>query len=63
MSTREAVLALVQQMPDDATALEILKELQWRLAIDEGLRELDAGQGIDHEQVKRRLSRFHNQRQ
>jgi predicted transcriptional regulator len=33
------------------------------LAIDEGLRELDAGQGIDHEEVKRRLSRFHNLRQ
>jgi predicted transcriptional regulator len=50
-------------MPDDATALEILKELQWRLAIGEGLRKLDAGQGMEHEQVKRRLSRFHNQRQ
>jgi predicted transcriptional regulator len=58
MSTKEAVLALVQQMPDDATAPEILEVLHDRLAIDEGLRELDAGQGIDHEEVKRRLSRW-----
>jgi predicted transcriptional regulator len=58
MSTKEAVLALVQRMPDDATAPEILEELHLRLAIDEGLRQLDAGQGIDHEEVKRRLSRW-----
>lgn len=58
MSTKEAALALIRQMPDDVTAPEILEELQARLAIDEGLRELDAGQGIDHEEVKRRLSRW-----
>jgi predicted transcriptional regulator len=58
MSTKEAVLALVRQMPDDVTTPEILEELQTRLAIDEGLRELDAGQGIDHEEVKMQLTRF-----
>jgi predicted transcriptional regulator len=59
MSTKEAALALIQRMPDDATAPEILEELHDRLAIDEGLRELDAGQGIDHEEVKMWLTRFH----
>ena len=46
-------------MPDDVTAPEILEELHDRLAIDEGLRKLDAGQGIDHEEVKMWLTRFH----
>ena len=58
MSPKEAALAHVQRMPDDATAPEIMEELQTSLAIDEGLRQLDAGQGIDHEEVKMRLNRF-----
>jgi hypothetical protein len=58
MSTKVAVLALIRQMQDDATAPEILEELHDRLAIDDGLRELDAGHGIDHEDVKRMLSRW-----
>ena len=58
MSTKEAVLALIQRLPDDVTVPDILEELQARVAIDEGLSELDAGNGIDHEEVKRRLSRW-----
>ena len=58
MSTKEVVLALIQRMADDATVPDILEELQARLAIDEGLGELNAGQGIDHEEVKRRLGRW-----
>ncbi len=58
MSTKEAILDLVRQLPDDATAPEILEALHDRLAIDVGLRELDEGKGIDHEEVKRRLARW-----
>jgi predicted transcriptional regulator len=57
MSTKEAALAVIQRMPDDATAPEILEELHLRLAIDEGLGQLDAGQGVDHEEVKTRFTR------
>ncbi|MBI1915284.1 MAG: addiction module protein [Planctomycetes bacterium] len=35
-----------------------VKELSVRRKVDEGIRELDAGQGIDHEEAKKRLSRW-----
>jgi len=58
MSTKEAVIALIRQMPEDVTLSDIMAELYVRRKIDEGLRQLDEGQGIDHEEAKRRLSRW-----
>ena len=58
MSTKEAVLELIRRMPDDVTVPDIMAELYVRQKIDAGLRQLDAGEGIEHEEVKRRLSRW-----
>jgi len=58
MSTKEAVIEMIRQMPDDVTVPDIMAELYVRQKIDTGLRQLDAGEGIDHEEVKRRLSRW-----
>ncbi len=37
---------------------ELLAELNFRQKVDEGLRQLDAGEGIDHEEAKRRLEKW-----
>ncbi|MEX0718984.1 MAG: hypothetical protein WD066_20485 [Planctomycetaceae bacterium] len=58
MSTKEAVMELIQRLPDDVTVDEIMEELYARRKIVEGLRQLDAGQGIPHEEVKARLARW-----
>jgi predicted transcriptional regulator len=58
MSTKDAVIEMIRQMPDDVTVPDIMAELYVRQKIDAGLRQLDAGEGIDHEEVKRRLSRW-----
>jgi predicted transcriptional regulator len=54
MSAKEAVIDMVQRMPDDASVSDIVQKLYVRQMIDEGLKELDAGLGIDHEEIKRR---------
>jgi predicted transcriptional regulator len=45
-------------LPEDATLPEILSALQFHLRIDQGLRELEAGRGIPHEQVRARLQKW-----
>ncbi len=58
MSAKEAVIEIVQQMPDDLTFEEILYRLYVREQITEGVRQLDAGEGIPHEEAMQRLSRW-----
>lgn len=60
MSTKEAVIEIIRRMPDDATLPDIMEELYVRQKIDEGLRQLDAGEGIPHEEVERRLAKWLN---
>lgn len=56
MTTKEAVIEMIRSMPDSATVADIMAELYLRQKVDDGLRQLDAGEGIEHEQAKKRLS-------
>jgi predicted transcriptional regulator len=58
MSTRDAVIELIRQLPVEATIPEIMDQLYVRQKIEEGLRQLDAGQGVSHEEAKQRLARW-----
>lgn len=58
MSTKEAVIDMIRRMPDDVTVSDIMAELYVRHKIEEGLRQLDEGQGIPQEEVERRLERW-----
>jgi predicted transcriptional regulator len=55
MSTKEAVIEMIQRLPDNVTVPDIMAELYFRQKVDEGLRQLDAGEGIPHEEAKRQL--------
>ena len=55
---KEQVIQLVQQLPDDITIDDILSELYFKLQVDGGLRELDEGRGIPHQEVKERMSKW-----
>jgi predicted transcriptional regulator len=54
-TTRERILEALQDLPDDATLDDAIERLIFLAKIDAGLAELDGGQGIPHEEVKRRL--------
>jgi len=42
-------------LPPDATFEDAIGQLVFLAKIDTGLAELDAGQGVPHDEVKRRL--------
>ena len=58
MITKEAVLQLIRDFPDDVTLPEIIAELHFLEKVDQSLRELDAGMGVPHDQVCGRLRKW-----
>ncbi|MCK4504015.1 MAG: hypothetical protein KAW14_00240 [Candidatus Aegiribacteria sp.] len=56
--TKEKVIKMIQQLPDDVTVDDIFSELYFKLQVDSGLRELDEGKGIPHQKVKERMSKW-----
>jgi len=55
-TTRERILEALQALPPDATFDDAIERLVFLAKIDAGLAELDAGQSIPHDEVKRRLA-------
>ena len=59
MSVKEHLHDLIDTLPDDDTAYE---KLQYQLyvisKVNNGLAEIDAGQGVPHEQAVQRMQRW-----
>lgn len=60
MTTKQAVLEMIGRLPEDISVEDIMAELYFRQKVDEGLRQLDAGEGIEHEEAVHRLKKWLN---
>lgn len=58
ISIKQAALRMIERMPDDASLEDIMYELYFRKRVDRGLRELDQGKTVSHEEVKRGLVKW-----
>ena len=56
-SAKQKALDAIEKLPVDATVEDAIERLVILAKIERGLAELDAGQGIDHSEAKRRLLR------
>ena len=56
-TAKQRVLEAIEGLPADATLEDAIDRLVLLAKIARGLAELDAGQGIDHSEAKRRLLR------
>jgi len=56
MSAKEILLDIAEKLPPDATLVDAIYELEFRQAVEEGLAELDRGEGIPIEQVKAKIA-------
>lgn len=54
-TTKERVLEAVESLPADATIEDAMERLYFLAKIERGLAEADAGPGISHEDVRKRL--------
>jgi predicted transcriptional regulator len=60
MSTKESVIELIRRLPDNVSVVDIMAELYFQQKVDEGLRQLDAGEGFAHEEAKKQLAPWLN---
>ncbi len=54
--TRERMIEAIRELPEDASVDDAIERLVFLAKIEEGLAQLDRGEGIPHDEVKRRLS-------
>lgn len=55
---KQEVIQLVQSLPDTATMDDIMEELYFKIQVDVGLKELDEGKSIGHEEVEKRMGKW-----
>ncbi len=55
MTEKQRALDAVQRLPEDATVEDAIERLCFIAKVQKGIRELDAGQGVSHEDAKRRI--------
>lgn len=55
VTTKDRIIAALEDLPPDATFDDAIERLVFLAKIEEGLSQLDAGQGIAHDEVKRRF--------
>ncbi len=55
VANKQRILDALSDLADDASVEEAIERLYFLAKAEKGLGQLDAGQGIDHEEVKRRF--------
>lgn len=53
--TRDRMVEAIRELPADATVDDAIERLVFLAKIEEGLAQLDRGEGVPHDEVKRRL--------
>jgi predicted transcriptional regulator len=53
MSNREIAIDLIKKLPEDVSLREIARELEFIAGVREGFEQLDRGEGLPAEEVRR----------
>jgi predicted transcriptional regulator len=56
MSDKEIALESIQRLPDDASLDVIAEQMEFLAGIRKGLDQIDRGETVSHEEVKRQLA-------
>ena len=54
-NAKEELTKLVQEQPEDSTLEEIIRELAFRLMVERGLADSDAGRVTSNDEMARRI--------
>jgi predicted transcriptional regulator len=54
--TRDRMVEAIRALPEDASVDDAIERLVFLARIEEGLAQLDGGEEIPHEEVRRRLA-------
>jgi hypothetical protein len=57
-SVKDEVIKMIHTMPNNVSVDDIMAELYFRQKVDAGLYALDINQGLEHEKVKEKLTKW-----
>ncbi len=55
---KQQVIRMIEALPEEITVDDVMAELYFKQQVDAGLKELDEGKGIPHEEVEKRMARW-----
>jgi len=55
---KQQVIRMIEDLPDEVTLDDVMAELYFKLQVDAGLKELDEGKGMSHEEVENRMAKW-----
>jgi len=58
MSVKDILLEVTEKLPSNATLNDAIYELEFRQAVQQGLDELDRGEGVPIEEVKAKIAEW-----
>jgi len=58
-TVRDRVLRAVGEMPDGATYDDVMERVYMLQKIERGRQQIEAGEGIPHEEAKQQMKRWH----
>jgi predicted transcriptional regulator len=56
MSDKQLVLESIERLPDDASLNAIVERVEFLAAVRKGLDQIDRGETVPHDEVKRQLA-------
>ena len=58
MSTKEEVIKMIEDLPNNTTLEEIIEKLSMKAKIEKGLDELNNGEYYSHDKVKEKFAKW-----
>jgi len=55
---KQEAIKVISKLPESANIDDIMAALYFKLQVDTGLKELDEGKGIPHEEIEKRMSKW-----
>jgi len=56
MTEKEIVLETIPELPDNYSIDEIAERIEFLAAVQKGLDQLDRGEGVPHDEIKKQLA-------
>ncbi|MBE7437816.1 MAG: hypothetical protein HS115_05105 [Spirochaetales bacterium] len=57
-SIKQQAIALIERLPENVSAEQLIEEIIIFEKIQRGIKQLDAGQGIEHENARKKLTKW-----
>lgn len=58
ISIKEEVMNMIKTLPDECSYDDIMAEIYFKQKIDQGLKDIEEGKVISHEDAKKRLNKW-----